>query len=513
MFLIASAAYIDNEFKAELGTLPPAFLPIGNRRLYELQIEEIRKWSCREIFLSLPLSYNLEQKDIELLSELDIKIISLEDGFTIGESISTSLKLMPRNGLISILYGDTLIRDLPQMEECLALGQTNDHYNWMVEDSAIDNDVVWAGYFSFRDRQSLIQTLINQDSDFIETVKEISELGHLDKVIVNEWLDFGHINTYFQARSKLTTERSFNSLEVKNNVVTKKSFNNTKILAEANWFQKIPSSIKRLTPNFIEAGQVNNQAYYSIEYLYYMPLNELIVHGKLPASAWKVVLDSCMEYFKSSLENKIPETSQLISNRSRLISNKTYTRLRDFEVISPIRFDLPIVFNSTNVVSINNIVDEMVEVSLKVQPIFSAVHGDFCFSNILFDSRARIIKLIDPRGIDENGSITIYGDLIYDLAKFYHSVIGLYDFIISHSYCLDIQNQNINFQIFASDDVLCLGKLSEMYEFIPGYSENQIMPLVILLFFSMLPMHSDNYERQCALLSNAVRLYVAYKGI
>ena len=34
LLLISSAAYVEPELEAEFGRLPPAFLPLGNRRLF-----------------------------------------------------------------------------------------------------------------------------------------------------------------------------------------------------------------------------------------------------------------------------------------------------------------------------------------------------------------------------------------------------------------------------------------------------------------------------------------------
>lgn len=39
----------------------------------------------------------------------------------------------------------------------------------------------------------------------------------------------------------------------------------------------------------------------------------------------------------------------------------------------------------------------------------SLIHGDFCFSNIMYDFRAGAIKTFDPRGCDFNGKITPCG--------------------------------------------------------------------------------------------------------
>jgi hypothetical protein len=42
--------------------------------------------------------------------------------------------------------------------------------------------------------------------------------------------------------------------------------------------------------------------------------------------------------------------------------------------------------------------------------------------------------------------------------------------------------------------------------------ELNVYPIMIHLFLSMLPLHSDNEERQKAMLANALRLYVILKS-
>lgn len=55
MILITSAAYVDQEFVSEIGLIPPSFLPVQNRRLYELQVEMLREQDLNDdIHLSIP---------------------------------------------------------------------------------------------------------------------------------------------------------------------------------------------------------------------------------------------------------------------------------------------------------------------------------------------------------------------------------------------------------------------------------------------------------------------------
>ena len=143
----------------------------------------------------------------------------------------------------------------------------------------------------------------------------------------------------------------------------------------------------------------------------------------------------------------------------------------------------------------------------KVQKSDIAIsHGDFCFSNILYDSRVGCIKCIDPRGVLPNGEMSIYGDKRYDLAKLYHSVIGLYDFIIAGQFTIESSTE-INFPVLNEIDP----NLSDYFRHSildkTEYKESEILAITIQLFISMLPLHSDRPERQEAFIANAIRLY------
>lgn len=145
-------------------------------------------------------------------------------------------------------------------------------------------------------------------------------------------------------------------------------------------------------------------------------------------------------------------------------------------------------------------------------PIVATVlHGDFCFSNILFDSRGGAIKVIDPRGLNQKQELTLLGDQKYDLAKASHSVIGLYDFIIAGRYQIERQdNQAPSIRFRIDDRLLGIQDAFMSANLLPGITGKDIMPLTVLLFLSMLPLHADRPDRQEAMLINALRLHSEY---
>jgi hypothetical protein len=142
------------------------------------------------------------------------------------------------------------------------------------------------------------------------------------------------------------------------------------------------------------------------------------------------------------------------------------------------------------------------------------MHGDFCFSNILYDSRSRRIKVIDPRGYIGPGAPTIYGDPCYDLAKLAHSIVGRYDHIIAGRYTMsanDGYRLSISFERAPQQE--WLEKLfAELVATRTGLARQEVHAVMIGLFLSMLPLHADRPDRQRAFIANALRLFGMLEG-
>ena len=149
--------------------------------------------------------------------------------------------------------------------------------------------------------------------------------------------------------------------------------------------------------------------------------------------------------------------------------------------------------------------------SKKNRVVPAVIHGDLCLSNILFNSRINSIKIIDPRGTGYNNNLTIYGDQNYDLAKLTHSIVGMYDHIISGQYTLlnfNLKSMEIKFE--RSDRLKNIKNLF-INKIIGNKKFKDTLPQVILLFINMLPLHKDKKDIQKAIFANCLRLYSLYQ--
>jgi hypothetical protein len=520
MILIASAAYLDAEFQIEFGRIPPAFLPIGNRRLYERQLVAIKnKFPDEDIYISLPDSYELSKKDAVYFDREKIRVIFNPSDLQLGSSILQAISVMIATSdskQFRLLHGDTLLFDMPDELDVISVAETNKEYSWEVESSSDYSESVWCGFFSFANPEFFEECLKVNGDNFLGAVYQYDKKNGLLRLPAYSWLDFGHINMYFRSRSKLTSERFFNELVIEHGCVKKSGFPFSKIDAEWQWFKNLPVDMRIYAPNLIERGQLDSGApYYKIEYLALVPLNEVYVHGRNSTHYWSNIFELCANFLQDcklhkskSVENTALSSSNFICTIKSLVWErvKMYLEYADHPGLDAINF-----FNGKKLPSLRFIINDCLSQIKETNDHLTFIHGDFCLSNILFDSRLDRIKVIDPRGIDFNGEKTNQGDLRYDLAKLSHSIIGLYDYIIAGAYDLDYSHDNYttnyDLKIHIDKRTEDVQNIFQKYNFSVAITIREVLPLTTLLFFTMLPLHKEDKIRQIALLANALRLY------
>ena len=523
MFLITSGAYVSQDLISEIGQLPPAFLPVGNRRLFTYQLEQLLQLNT-DIYLSIPEDYRIEQHDIALLNRYSVTILTVPQGLSLGESILYCWNSTGKNyDSLQILHGDTLIRGIDlQVMDSVSIAQNQGYYhrttashgyltNGSIEDTWAGNEEsVLSGYFSFSQPQKLIQGIVKNSGDFIQALEYYSQHCQLKGVETEAWFDFGHINTFFRSRTLITTQRAFNEMSITPRVVTKASKKRLKMQAEANWFRSLPDNLRIYVPHLVSDNTEADVATYSLEYLYLLPLNDMFVYGNLPSNVWYQIFDSCKQV-NTALASYKPEINTSPDKLNNLYLPKTLARLEEFAVQRSFDINQPVIFNGIELPSLLDIAYKTAElIPMATVDDEGISHGDFCFSNILYDARVQSIKLIDPRGVDNEGNLSIYGDTRYDIAKLYHSVIGLYDLIIANRFTL---TGNVEANVFNLEfpDSARLASIQNTFRqcFFGNSIDNEKVTLAITihLFLSMLPLHADRPEGQLAMIANALRLY------
>lgn len=534
MIIITSGAYLNTEFGSLLGKLPPAFLPVGNKRLFEWQVETLRDLNL-PIVLTVPESFELSSTDVDLLDRLGVEVLPVPENISLGQSVVFAINMLKHgNEPIHILHGDTLCTSLPHdIQDVVLTGSTSTHYTWAefkkspdglpelteeLTQSDANARTVIAGYFAFSDAAELVRCISLAGYDFISGLAQYARVLPLSRFHTDEWLDFGHVLTYFHSKALHTTERDFNSLEITPHWIEKASTDEDKIRAEAAWYEALPIETRPYTPQYFGRVSANdteteNAARYRLEYLYNNTLSEIAVFGRLPAFSWHAILLRCREFIKHSRRlSPQAENDGIAPITSDAYAQKTKRRLEEFAASDRFPIDAPISINGTSCPSLLGIAEQISPLVVDAkQTDMGLMHGDLCFSNILYDFRSDQIRLIDPRGRDFSGVQSIWGDTRYDFAKLNHSVWGLYDFIVAGRYKLD-NPQDTTFSLSFPEHHAVWQHVEKNFlqMEIDDYraSSTCIRAMTIQLFLSMLPLHYDRPDRQRVFIANAARLFV-----
>ncbi len=516
MLVIVSAAYAIGELCAEFGRLPPAFLPIGQRRLYELQLEWSKDY-YDEIVLTLPSDYALSEHDRGALERSRVRVFRTDPDLPLHRSLCECLDEVGVRGRLDVLYGDTLFSRVAPEPDSIVVGRTREHYDWKVEAHDEDpghEDLVWAGLFSFSDGGRMRELVQHTDS-FMAAVEQYSaRCIPMARREVEQWYDFGHVHTYFRSKQAVSTARHFNAMAIRGGVVTKSSADCTKMEAEAAWFESAPARVRVYLPQFLGRKRDRDGATtgYSLEYMPLLSLSDLLVFGRLPKKAWKEILRSCTQFLQDAA--RIPVPGEWSARQAeKLYLHKTIDRVEDYARASGISLEHGWSIDGMPVPDIRRIIahawDRIASASAGVE---SFCHGDFCFSNILYDFRAQRIKVIDPRGLDGDGRSTSFGDARYDVAKLAHSAVGLYDLFVAGRYSVIARGHALELAV-PEREALCLADVLCDLELrgkpIAAWDAH---PIMVLLFLSMLPLHADDPRRQLGLLANALRLFREMNG-
>ncbi len=525
LWLITSGAFIGQELAAEFGQMPPSFLPIGTRRLYEYQLERIG--SFRPVYLTIPETYKIPAEDERRLGELGVTALSVPEGIGLGESVVFALNLIGGSDQsVRILHGDTLIDGFPGEElDWIGTATKSEGYSWAEVDLNGDQIIgletvaagvaselarpIICGYFAFAHTTELVRSITRARGDFVAGIAGYARKHILRAIEISAWYDFGHVQTFFRSRRLVTSARHFNSLRIDGKTARKTSSDAAKIRAEASWLTSVPSQLRIYCARLIDSGDdPDGQAFYETEYDYLPTLSELFVFGTLGRPAWMQMIQSCHDFMSVCAEVHGGDSSDGLLRE--LVVTKTLSRLGQFADRTGFDVDGVLRYNGLPMPSLVQIAQDIVEnIDFDSNRRATVMHGDFCFSNILYDSRIQRIHVIDPRGYIDTGRPTIYGDVRYDLAKLSHSVVGRYDQIIAGRYHMPAGDGNryaVEFE--RAPHHAWLESALDRFEImgIRG-GGREVRALTIGLFLSMLPLHSDRPDRQRAFIANALRLY------
>ena len=317
IFLITSGAYSNDEITSDFGLLPTSFLPVGHKRLIELQLELISSFDGMK-FITLPENFFLTKRDEKLIEINNVKIHRTNPNLSLSQSILNFMNDLNLDSLsrLYLLHGDTLFQEIDYEENLIYYGNTDSFYKWgIIGDFCFKNDIeeatngksVISGYFTLNNIP-LFKKELNKFNSFVLALKGYSKVIPFKGKKTNDWLDFGHSNLYYKSKRKLNVTRSFNSTQIINNHIKKESVNREKIKSEYDWFKQLPENLKMYTPAVWGFQKDEQSASYIIEFIGAATLQEKFVFGNLPDYSYYKIVDDIFAFInkeKMYSQNKL----------------------------------------------------------------------------------------------------------------------------------------------------------------------------------------------------------------
>jgi len=533
--MILTGGKVPKDLISIFGEIPSGLVPINNRPIIYWIIDQLIRDGYKDLIVCVGFKKNKVKKFVSKNFHNKANIVFAEVDYRKkpGNSLLSGLNYVKKKNLLVIL-GDTLIRKkLNLNDDTIFVSdefKIEESYRWALaenergflkrildkERKLSPNDLkknlnLIIGAYYFVDVNLLKKIAKNFSPEVsieISTIlEEYNKKRPMKLLKTNQWYDVGHLDKYYSAKQKLFRyqTRFFNILNYDGflGIITKKSKDIEKFKNEIKWYLNLPRDIKAITPRILDFS-LGEKPFLTLEYYNYPTLAELYVFGEHTTYIWeniiektinvllklfypkkgKVSLDEYYEIYWKKLKKRI---SQLIQ------TNKTFRRIFQYDTVfinnKPLK----------NFKHFENFIKSYIK-RLYKKSDNCFIHGDYCFSNILYDIASGIIRVFDPRG---KWGKTSYGDIKYDVAKLRHSIIGGYDFIVNNLFDVKYSHNKIDYEVFIGKNyknvMLYFDEKISKY-----WNANDIKLIEGLLFLSMLPLHKDHLERQLVMYSIGV---------
>lgn len=446
--IILSSQIINHDLVADFGEIVPIDLPLANKPILNYQLDSLKKYSD-EILITLPESYKSNW--------VDNNIHYCKRNITLYEVIKDVFEKHKNFDNYLFYFGDTLLNYEIDNDVMYTGDPTYKYPSWFY----ISKNEVFSGIFSISNPNLTYSIKKSKNTnDFLQCLN-----SKLNKVRAKEWYDFGNYSSYYNSKKRFLETRVFNSVSVsKNSILTKSSNDIPKMYYEYNWLFHFSNIFPANVPSPKNFKMYKNSASYDMEYMPLPTLAEIYVFGKNDSIFWNNVIQRC-----ATLLNKIQKSNISKKNDERFYSKKCSERI--------------IMMNSISFKISKKFFDQQKLLSSALDKYDDKVvpsHGDFCFSNMLFNIRNNTIKLIDPRGfMNRDHGQSFLMPKSYDLFKLTHSIVAGYDKIIATSQLPEI-------------DYRFLKLISSTFKI----EEKWLYAGLSHLFFTMIPLHDDNVSRQ-----------------
>ncbi len=448
------------------------------------------------------------RKYLAAFAKVKYRIVEADGTGTCG-GVGQAVELIPNDRPFMLVWSDLILADgflLPTeyvKDETNGVGKKNlndtgilDNYigisktfpcRWsymegkFVEERSAEHGV--AGFFLFKDKSSLNN--VPKDG---ELVRWIQQRGLQFK----EWSlagtrEFGLLEEYEKLGQQKC--RPFNRIEIIDGMFIKRPTDaQGEMLAkrECAWYEKAIQKRTGRIPRIYEKKPLKMEYIKGRNiYQYYLSYDE-------KKKILKKIIETLSGLHKAE---QVPADSFSIMEA---YYNKTMDRLAKVEDLIPFAREREIVVNGRRC---RNVYYHKYELAKMIEKLscdrFCFIHGDCTFSNLMLRENGEPV-LIDPRGYF--GYTEIYGDIRYDWAKLYYSIVGNYDRFNLKEFRLGITEKGVELDIVSNH----WEDMEDDFFELTGADRDEIKLLHAVIWLSLTTYAWQDYDSVCGAFYNGL---------
>lgn len=351
--------------------------------------------------------------------------------------------------------------------------------NKFTENPSSENGV--AGMFIFKDKTQISD--VPEEGEFVRYLsqKDIS----FNRLDMYGGLEIGTMLSYFQNELNKPKCRPFNKMEFKGDIVLKYGINEQghKLAQdEVAWYKKV-----------VDLGYTNIPKIYGYDPLVMEKIKgqNIFEYAFLTKGFKKALLNKIITALKD-LHNIVPTEKSNIDDCDNNYITKTFDRLATVKNLVPFAKDEFVIINGKKCTNIFAIKDKIIADMRSMYPKeFHLIHGDCTFHNMMIETEGVRPILIDPRGYF--GKTKFFGDVDYDWAKLYYSVVGNYDQFNRKNFSLEIKENEIELMIVSNN----WEELEDYFFEITQTDRKKIKLLHAIIWLSLTTYAWEDYDAIC----------------
>jgi ABC-type polysaccharide/polyol phosphate transport system, ATPase component len=440
-YVIISAVHDDSKYDKFSGNKP---LELMSKKQLPIIFYTMRRYPQKKYVILGNENIGIIEKYVEAFGGVPFVSIKTDSKDSI-ENIQKALQYIPKDKRFLIIDANIVLDNAVKLESTTGnVVGTSDNYEskWrfrkgniekartlkdgimncvMIEDKALLEKMPPKG--DFLDYLSKLK--IEFDSIDLEDTKKVTRMDDLKEENEEDISDY--------------PGRAFNIIKARDNIVIKLPQDDLgKLLAaqETKWYQKVADLNYRHIPPIYEYNPIRMK---KME-------GEVLSEAKLANNDKKEVLDNLIDILEE-LHGKYSKSVNMYSLKD-VYYNSTFSSLNAIKNIVPFANDEYININGKkcrNPFKIRqelyfDIQNRLMENCKK----FYLIHGDCTFSNIILGKNKQL-TLIDPQGCF--GQTNYCGDVYYDWAKLYMSIVGNWDQFVLGNYTLNFSNDGVEVHV------------------------------------------------------------------